>query len=148
MPRLKKRVIVRHPWEWVEGRGPSEGGIYAIYMRGKIIYIGATQNVKTRMRDHKKWIGSRRYRLKVSLNNDRWDRIVRETRLIKRIEPPHNKKLARQVKMAPLSLYVPRRIVTYANALAAKRGMKLSRTVAQLIERSWRQQQRETASNG
>lgn len=102
---LQKRRFIDHGrGRWTKtpnDRIPSIGGTYAVFSAGKLLYIGSAANVRGRLQDHGiggKWgrlvcafgpMDSITVRVAVDLKFGRW--LMREARLVRRLQPPMNR---------------------------------------------------------
>ena len=80
----------------------SEGGVYAIYVSGELVYIGSSGNLRRRVAKHftlRHWSYEDAV-VKVSLCYENW--LGRERRLVKRLRPRDNRQwLHRTVTSRP-----------------------------------------------
>ena len=67
---------------------PSAPGCYALYRGGMVEYIGSTLNLRERLRAHGYSSGDY---VKIRLSTRKGDWMMREYRLIDRINPPKNR---------------------------------------------------------
>jgi len=80
---------------------PSAPACYVIYMDGRLVYIGQTSNIKTRLSNHDfrydygnaiitPWGQCQKLKMKVNYGRRYGDWAMRELRLIKRLKPSLN----------------------------------------------------------
>lgn len=80
------------PASWVRidraEQAPVEPGCYAVYFDGELVYVGSSRNLRTRVR---RCFTSDRVYLKVKASRRMGDWLMREWRLIRRLQPRDNK---------------------------------------------------------
>lgn len=84
----EERAMWRN-WRW--DACPVLPGLYAIYERGRLVYIGSSQNLRARLRSHfnkHHWSRSDAW-IKIVLVTEGWRE--RERRLVARLKPRDNR---------------------------------------------------------
>lgn len=94
---------------------PPKPGIYLLYKKSKIVYIGQAKNIKQRVEVHKKefydWSYSFKYiefewdSVKYIIEEDKRKRKKKEKELIKRYNPPFNTTMNTKNKQTRLLNY-------------------------------------------
>ena len=84
-------MIAAHPKD-------ASAGVYALFVRDRVIYIGMTIDLGARIRHHRRYgilakDDPNDITVKVSLDGDSHSRAYRESRLIQRLRPPRNRML-------------------------------------------------------
>lgn len=89
-----------NPTDWKDGlyRFPDKPAVYAIYDATKLVYIGSTASLQFRFSSHKKLLGKLHFpHMKISFSRKYGDWVMRELRLIKRLQPESNKDHKRKI---------------------------------------------------
>lgn len=92
-------MSIKYPKTWFHcslKHVPKCAGCYAIYQSGRLVYIGSTANLRSRLATHRTsgrlsflFINGKSY-FKIKLARRYGDWVMREMRLIARLSPPKN----------------------------------------------------------
>lgn len=97
------RWITISPYEDDGQRFAGVGGLYVIYLLGQVVYVGQTDNLKRRLRDHgflaplmlcndffRTFSPALKIGVKLRIENDRDKRLADEKALIRKLRPKAN----------------------------------------------------------
>ncbi len=100
---LDERMHFAGRWVTVERLDlPRIAGLYAIYRNGQLIYIGESTNLRVRFAGHNTFGPGDTIKIRVNREDD--DHLVREVPLIRRLRPSCNKRSKRDVSIGYTAL--------------------------------------------
>lgn len=95
----------RNRWQWFDIRENTKalqrrGGLYALYdIERRLIYIGSTGNIRSRVTDHRNRLRPHVCYVKVLFLRGAW--YLREQRLVRRLRPIFNVRITKRNLRSP-----------------------------------------------